>query len=61
MFAGMKGTLGENNEEMELKTTSFCEICEYVLADHNSQISPSCIARSAQKNQVAEHMCEMNL
>ena len=40
-FAGMKGTLGENNEEMELKTTSFYEICKYVLADHNSQISPS--------------------
>ena len=41
MFVGMKGTLGENNEEMELKTTSFCEIYEYVLADYNSQISPS--------------------
>ena len=40
-FAGMKWTLCENCEEMELKTTSFCEICEYVLADHNSQISPS--------------------
>ena len=38
-FARMKGTLGENNEEMELKTTSFCEICEYMLADHYSQIS----------------------
>ena len=39
-FAGMKGTLGENCEEMELKTTSLCEMCEYILADPKSQISP---------------------